>query len=180
MTPMEIPSAVDRIAKNPHAVESMSKEDLYDIMTYINTQHGILAQTFHSIYGLNEKFQDVSFDVYLSRQSMNKDLKKKFDIVETEYNKRINKDSPNINYDATIDVDKEVKVCLLKELGIIDLLVQKKLTNNKIAELITFITSEPITKGAANMALSRIHNEGLMDKRKSELANLRLKFSIKE
>lgn len=94
MTPIEIPSAVDRIAKNPHAVESMSKEDLYNIMTYINTQHGILAQTFHSIYGLNEKFQDVSFDVYLSRQSMIKELKKKFDIVETEYNKRISNVTP--------------------------------------------------------------------------------------
>ncbi|MFN3445994.1 MAG: hypothetical protein ACK44D_09650 [Bacteroidia bacterium] len=77
------------------------------------------------------------------------------------------------------DVDAALKICLLHELGVIDLLRLKGFgSNNKMAQLIGFLTKEPIKTGAANVTLGRIQNDGLVDKYQSELAALKLKFGI--
>lgn len=81
---------------------------------------------------------------------------------------------PEIDFDVTA----ALKICLLKELGVIDRLAEKGLAANKMAQLIKFLTKEPIKTGAVNVTLSRIHNEGLMEKYQSEIAALKLKFGI--
>ena len=82
------------------------------------------------------------------------------------------------NEPVQFDTDIAAKVCFMYEIGIIDLLIRKGLTNNKVAELLEYLTKEPIKKGSANVALSRIINEGLLDKYKGEIAALKLKFNL--
>lgn len=83
----------------------------------------------------------------------------------------------NIDFDVT----KEVKICLLKELGVIDCLLQNGFSSNhKIAQFIEFLTKEPIKTGAVDVTLGRIQNEKFINEKQDELAVLKLKFSIKK
>lgn len=98
-------------------------------------------------------------------------------IVEIDKTNYTQETSPGPEID--FDVDAALKICLLHELGVVDLLRVKGIgSNNKMAQLIAFLTKEPIKTGAANVTLGRIQNGGLVDKYQSELAALKLKFGI--
>jgi hypothetical protein len=273
----EINDVMSRLRKNPHAIEKLTTEDLYDIMQHIQKEYENFAGTFEGMFKANPKqYSNKNFDTELQRQSTVKHLRSLFDKIETEYNNRTNPDiggikpltlqthseireqskkefeqikqelsliedistrvnewekrlikyrsdvkdniktmvtsgqmieafkdktplylddfilteidllrlevkqdtSSSLNID--LGVDKQVKIAFLHELGVTDyLLLNGFSNNNKIADLIEFLTKEPIKKGAANVILGRIQNERLKDKLQSELANLKLKFGIK-
>jgi hypothetical protein len=48
--------------------------------------------------------------------------------------------------DIDFDTNKELKICFLYDLGIIDYLQNKPFSNNQIAEIIEFLTKTPIKK----------------------------------
>lgn len=279
-----IEQALNRIKKNPHAIDKYDAEKLFDLMTALNQKYERFAEMFISTWELNKdsNFKGQDLETALKRQSVVKNINKLYSIIETEYNKRINKDIIGIkpltlqnhatirekyklvfedlknridktgtiedriyewekelikfNSDVKNDIstmvtsgqmieaindktplylddyiNKEIellrldlnktkkdaaqettltgpeidfdvtaalKICLLKELGVIDRLAEKGLAANKMAQLIKFLTKEPIKTGAVNVTLSRIHNEGLMEKYQSEIAALKLKFGI--
>jgi hypothetical protein len=88
------------------------------------------------------------------------------------YNKRFGE------IETKFDTQNDLKICFLVELGVIDHLISKNLTPNKIAEIIEFLTKKPISKGSVNTTLSRITNENLIDKYKTQLSALKIKYKI--
>jgi hypothetical protein len=93
----------------------------------------------------------------------------------------LNNDANSIDID--FDTNKELKICLLYDLGVIDYLQNKHLnfSNNQIAEIIEYLTKTPIKTGVTNKTLSNIQNRQLdiTDKYEKQLATLRLKFKIR-
>jgi len=76
------------------------------------------------------------------------------------------------------DTQNDLKICFLVELGVIEHLISKNLSQNKIAEIIQFLTKTPISKGSVNTTLSRITHENLIDKYKTQLSELKIKYKI--
>lgn len=176
-----VEQALNRIKKNPHAIEKYDAEKLFDLLTVLNQKYQRFAETFISTWELNKdgNFKGQDLETALKRQSVVKNIDKLYSIVETEYNKRKNNDTPP-GPEIDLDIDAALKICLLKELGVFDRLAEKGLAANKMAQLIAFLTKEPINTGAVNVTLGRIQNECLMEKEKykSGIANLKLKFGI--
>jgi hypothetical protein len=80
--------------------------------------------------------------------------------------------------ETNFDTQNDLKICFLFELGVIEHLISKNLSPNKIAEIIQFLTKTPISKGSVNTTLSRITNENLIDKYKTQLSELKIRYKI--
>jgi hypothetical protein len=92
------------------------------------------------------------------------------------------KNKTNETIEPEIQTNNEIKITLLNQLGVFDLLTKKGLTNNNIAELLEFITQSQIKKGSINKTLSLLHNEfgqDLNEKYKSQIAQILLAKKIK-
>jgi len=85
------------------------------------------------------------------------------------------------NIDIDFDTNKELKICFLYDLGVIDYLQNKHFSNNQIAEIIEYLTKTPIKTGVTNKTVSNIQNRifDITDKYEKQLATLRLRFKIR-
>ena len=147
------------------------------VLDVLNTHRNELKKMLDVSIHIDYKGDDFLFD----SEYTNRQIELKINSIEkisTYGNELLNKvqiqNGPEIDFDVTA----ALKICLLKELGVIDKLAEKGLAANKMAELIKFLTKEPIKTGAVNVTLGRIHNEGLMEKYQSEIATSKLKFGI--
>jgi hypothetical protein len=136
---------------------------------------------FEQIFENSEHILNVSYSLHETGPYYN---------GETENEKTINKNKKAIDKlrkifnerfketETEFDTKNDLKICFLKELGVIDYLEKKGISNNKISEVIQYLTKTQISQGSVNTTLSRIRNEDLLNKYKTQLADLKIKFKI--
>lgn len=193
---------INEINSNPHTVEKYNKIELFDLLRFGRNIYKLLKLELELGFAASQVVNDNYTKIVDVELKNRKQKAEKFlnglNVIETfydkikdlpltpPYSKTITSTSTDFNQpippstEIDFDVDAALKVCFLYELGVVDVLIKKGFTNNKIADLLSFLTDKTISKGSANQALSRIRNEELMEKYKSDIGILKLKFGINE
>ena len=150
----------------------LDKKNMSEIEYYYQKIHDYFEDMLHYIER-NCFINNIDFQLLLHEL--------KIDNYFSVINLKITDDKPE-PIEPEIQTNNEIKITLLNQLGVFDLLTKKGLTNNNIAELLEFITQSQIKKGSINKTLSLLHNEfgqDLNEKYKSQIAQILLAKKIK-
>ncbi len=63
----ELNNYMIRVKKNPHFVESLSKEELFDFMTFLDEEYFNTSDVLIRMWSINEHMQDTPLNDFLER-----------------------------------------------------------------------------------------------------------------
>ncbi len=175
----ELNNYMIRVKKNPHFVESLSKEELFDFMTFLDEEYFNTSDVLIRMWSINEHMQDTPLNDFLERQSSIKHIKGIYTQVETQYNILVNpqenEELPDLNFE-----EEQQKIIYLDKIGVLDFL-RKEHSMSSSSELAKVLNpATGIKAGTIRKTIDRIIKKEIKESTEIPVLNIinKLKLNI--